>query len=206
MDTMFEHAYDLERNNARGNESGHTALARRITKPFMPCAVVAAVALAAGVSAQAFAAPPGGPTANEVFSGCTFDAAALDNILNIGNSDRNALTDVDADPAGDVVADYIVIYRVGTQNNGQALSAGGTTGVVVCVSTNKTVSASAEGVPVPNGVDQPGASSVDILATQGASVLQYQVNGGDRDGQIENRLCHSTDTGTDCDLVQEPLP
>lgn len=206
MNIMSRFTDLIERAGAAGGKLAPCISHPLIAKPARSFAMLTAVTMAIGFAQQTSAAPPGSPTANEVFSGCTFDAGMLDDLLNISNSDRNALTDSDADPQGDVVAHYIVIYRADTQNNGQVLSAGGATGVVVCVATNKTVSASAEGVPVPNGVDHPGAASVDILATQGGSVLQFDVNGGSRDGDVENRFCHSTDTGIDCVLVQEPLP
>lgn len=161
-------------------------------------AMLMAAGLALGFAGQALAGPPGGPAANEVFSACSYDPAALDGILNIGASDRGKFAD-----SGDVVSsNYIVIYVRDTQNNGQELDAGGATGPVVCVANTDTASASAESVPIPNDIDQPDAVSIDILATQGGSILQHRVNGGDRGGDIENRVCLSTDTGVDCVLVQ----
>ena len=166
-------------------------------------AMLMAAGLALGFAGQALADRPGSPAANEIFAACSYDAAALDGILTIAPAHRNDLAD-----AGDAVtSNYIVIYVLDTQNNGQELDGGGTTGPVVCVATPDTASASAESVPIPNEVDHPGGTtSVDILAIQGGSILQHRVNGGDRDSDIENRVCLSTDTEVGCVLVQKLLP
>lgn len=202
---MFKFENPRERAGESGGKIAARGLSVYLTWPAKSLAILTAAGLAIGFAGQGLAGPPGGPAANEVFSGCEFDPVLLDNALTIDNGDMSQFMD------GEVIASYIVIYRRDTQNNGQALGSDEFTGPVVCVATpldenstaeNVSASASAESVPVPNEVDQPDATSVDILATQGGSILQYRVNGGDRNENIENRVCLSTDTGVDCVLVQ----
>lgn len=195
---MFKLTDHRERAGAHSGKLAACVFHAFATRPVRSLALLTTAALAAGLAKQALADPPGSPTANELYSGCTFNPADLPGFVSIPTAHLNGL-------AGDtVVGHYIVIYRMDTLNNGQVLDGGGATGPIVCVANTKAVSASAESVPVPNSADQPDAVSVDIRATQGASILQYEVNEGLRNGHVENRLCHSTDTGIDCVLVQEP--
>ena len=107
-----------------------------------------------------------------------------------------------------VAIDFIVVNSVPQDNDGQPLKTGGTTGPILCSfsggipvpPTPYRIATTTESTLIPGG----DAASVDILSNQQQSVLQYRINGGTRNGQIEKRVCQTTDGNTDCFRLFKP--
>lgn len=166
-----------------------TKLAQTLTTIF-----VAALAFG-GLAGQSLAAPPGAPADGEVYFDCTIGVGGLSGFT-LGDETAFAGLDID----------YIVIYNVENDFNGQQLNGGGTTGPIVCTASGLSVSASAESVPIPNNTDNPDIESIDILENNGNFILKYENNDtapllGSMDGNIDNRVCVTAD-GVYCALIQ----
>jgi hypothetical protein len=105
-----------------------------------------------------------------------------------------------------VQASYILIYVRQNPNDGQRLD--GTpptfTGPVLCINSDtESIDQTTETTAIPNSTNHPGVTSVDILGTEEALHLRYELNpppgpGGD----IEKRVCHTAATNTDCFFIQ----
>ena len=107
-----------------------------------------------------------------------------------------------------VAIDFIVVHSVPQENDGQPLRAGGTTGPIICSfsggipvpPTPYRIETTRENVLIPSG----DATSATILSNQQQSVMQYRINGGTRNGQIEKRICQTTDGNSDCFRLFKP--
>jgi hypothetical protein len=145
-----------------------------------------------------------GPLANRVWAGCTLNSTTVNNISNrikLGTGIDGTKTDVS----------FIVVYTFKNPNNGQALTAGGETGPVVCIAPNVRIEKTREAEDIPTAEDQ-GASvlNVDLLDLSEALLIRYGYTLGTK--QIkENRFCHTVanpatgtpgnpppETNTDC--------
>jgi hypothetical protein len=188
------------RMTSREGWSRAPRLVRRIFKePAQSLATLAIAASVAGVWFQAVAAPPGAPQANRIFANCTFTTADLQSILNIPNSSLNKFA------TNQIQASYILIYVRQNRNDGQQLD--GTpatfTGPVLCINADsEVIDQTTETTAIPNSTNHPGTTSVDILGTEEAFHLQYQLNPPAVGGDIEKRVCHTAATNTDCFFIQ----
>lgn len=194
--------------------------AKRESAPARAAACVcAALALAAaallGSTALAQSVPD--PEANRVWGGCVLSAGEagtveglLADIAESDNADEAAELDHDNLQVG-----FVVVYALSTPNDGQPLGdESGFTGPIICINPDQVDITAFEGdgetpltetSEIPTDTGPPGADTVDILAAEEAFILQYQVNGGDSDGNIEKRICHTVGGETDCFIVF-PLP
>jgi len=167
----------------------------RYTRPTRLLAALAAGGLLFGASAQSLAAPPGAPVADRVFAECTFTTADLQLLTNVPNSSLNKFV------GSELQGSYILIYVRGNPNDGQALSAGGFTGPVMCINSDtETIDQTAENTAIPNPTNHPGVASVDVRGAESAFHLQYELN--PTPGDIEKRVCHTVAGNTDCFFVQ----
>lgn len=185
-----------DRGGARGAQ-----IARRPRIAQACSAMALASAFVAAVSVQALAAdstPP--PAKDKVWGGCRLSAttvSALENDLEapggIGNNKA--------------AVSFVVIYTLANDNNGQLLKGTDFTGAVICTNPSAVGIAAfdktgtnllTETTDIPTQTDPGNAPSVDILEAEEMFSLKYQLNGGANAGDIEKRVCHTTDNNVDC--------
>jgi hypothetical protein len=169
---------------------------------------VAALALAASFIAMAppaMADPAGSPTANRVFYDCKFTINDLRTALKIDQGDKNSFfTNL-------LEASYVIVYVRANPNNGQRLD--GTTptytGPVVCTNFPSTdnIFQTPDTSPIPNPTNHPGVESVDILANDLTTDIQYlprlAPNGVLKPVEkTEKRVCISAGPHVDCFFIQ----
>lgn len=195
---MYEIRYILKSERLKRRGRNFRALGWTIR----PLAALASFAIACGYIANQSLAdhPIDSPADGEVYSGCTFNAGALNGAL--------VLDHPSSFPGGNIDPQYIIIFTVDGELNGQALAGGGgaSTGPIVCIAdTTHHVIDSTESVPVPNGDHNPGVESVDVTGNLATMVLQYENNdtdlSGSLDGVVDNRVCITSGDGVDCVLV-----
>ena len=142
--------------------------------------------------------PP--PVADHAWGGCSLPASLRTQL-------NNAIKATASTKFASVSVDFIVVHSVAADNDGQPLTTGGTTGVILCTFKGGTSAATPtqETTPIPDtaGV-HPGSTNIDILTNQEQSVLQYKLNNGALAGTIEKRVCQTTDGNTDCYRVYKP--
>lgn len=177
-------------------------------------ATVLAAALLVGGSIEALAQDPPDPAKDKVWGGCLLDTATVSELI----------ADIQAGPGIDdpgVKVSYVVVYTRANDNNGQPLIATppgpGFTGPVICRNPDEVdITARDNATPTPNPLkettdiptqtDPGGATTVDIKSAEEAFILQHELNGGTNDGDIENRVCHTTDANVDCFLIFPAAP
>jgi hypothetical protein len=172
---------------------------------------VAALALAAlfiAMAGPAIADPAGTPTPNRVFFNCTFTIAGLRDALTISTGNKTKFF------VDQIEASYIIVYVRANPNNGQRLD--GTpatfTGPVVCTNFPSTdnIFQTPDTSPIPNATNHPGVESVDILASDETTDIQYLPRLAP-DGVLkpkekaEKRLCLTAGPNVDCFFIQ-PQP
>jgi len=216
----------LKTNRAVPNRDSHET-ARRLGASWL-AVPVRSIAMGVGAAAIAFwlvAAPKQALSAEEgaLVTECTFNLAAL----------KGAITDIDPDldpggsssPGANLEISYIVVYSRVNDFDGQAFDPSGPaplayTGPVFCYNDDTSaeeVLQDAESVPIPNSAWHRNVESIDILDDQQALIMRHRLNDDDpagadpadlhdgpRDGEIENRFCHSSGGNTRCVLVREP--
>jgi hypothetical protein len=138
------------------------------------------------------------PTADRIFSECTFTTGAattrgtLNSALHISPQDLNLLQ------GGEVQASYILIYVRENPNDGQDLkSSPSFTGPILCINEDTV-----DIVETTEGTEIPGP--IDILGAEEASHLQYRPTGGTV-ADTEKRVCHTVASNTYCFNIQ-PQP
>jgi hypothetical protein len=115
----------------------------------------------------------------------------------------------------DVSVDFIVAHSVPNENDGQPLKANPTrfTGPIVCSFSGGVpvppppfkIARTTENTVIPDELpNNGGATKVDVLSTQQQWVLQYRFKDGDKQGQIEKRICQTVDGNTDCFRLFKP--
>jgi len=169
-------------------------------------AMALALALVVGGSVQALAQDPPNQEANKVWGGCSLDPATVSELE----------TDIEAGGIPNAKVDFIVVYSQENPNNGQKRSGPGYTGPVICTNPNEVditafdKNGEAGGVrlsettDIPTQTDAGGAMTVDILSAEEAFVLQHKLKDGSNTGEIQNRVCHTTDANVDCFLIFPP--
>lgn len=172
--------------------SSHAASPRLMNRPAL--SMVLLVGLLAGLPSAA----PADPTADRIFSECTFTTGAsttrgtLNSALHISPQDLNFLQ------GNEVQASYILIYVRENPNDGQDLkNSPSFTGPILCTNED-TVSV----VETTEGTEILGP--VDILGAEEASHLQYRPTGGTM-ADTEKRVCHTVASNTYCFNIQ-PQP
>ena len=166
-------------------------------------AAALASVLVVGGSVEAFAQDTPDPGKDKVWGGCVLDT--LTTVPNLIADIQEGLNI--SDPG--VTVSFVVVYTNANNNNGQPLTApsGAFTGPVICTNPDAVdITAKDEnGAPLKETTDIPGgidgtspADDVDIKSAEEVFILQYKVNGGDLDGDTENRVCHTTDANVDC--------
>ena len=176
---------------SRSSEGGHS-YARLSTR------TVSFVVLLAGLLAGLPSPAQADPTADRIFSECTFTTGAsttkgtLNSALHISSQDLNLLQ------GGQVQASYILIYVRENPNDGQDLQGSPSfTGPILCTNED-TVDA----VETTEGTEITGP--IDIVGAEEASHLQYRPTGGTM-ADTEKRVCHTVASNTYCFNIQ-PQP
>jgi hypothetical protein len=118
-------------------------------------------------------------------------------------------------PEENVEIAFVVVYALNNPNNGQPVP-GGFTGPIICTNPgneevtgvgitgfNRFNQLLTEASEIPTDTDPGAADSVDIVGAEEAFILQYQLNGGSNDGNVEKRICHTVAGNTDCFIVHE---
>ena len=167
-------------------------------------AVAALAAVFIAMAPPAIANPAGTPTANRVFFNCTFTTAGLRNALQISTANKNKLF------LDQIEASYIIVYVRANPNNGQRLD--GTTatytGPVLCTNfgsptATDNIFQTPDTRAIPNQIDHPDVESIDILASEETTDIQYLPNlvgGGQK--PIEKRVCITAGPNVDCFFIQ----
>ena len=172
----------------------HIFLAQRGSLAVAALAVLAML----GGAGRAEAAPAPAPVKDHAWGGCVLGPVArvlLETAIKVQSSKL----------AG-VYIDYIVVHSVTADNDGQPLTTGGKTGVILCTFQGTSqAAATTETTPIPDAAAaHPGSTNIDVLTNQEQSVLQYKLNDGSLAGKTEKRVCQTTDGNTDCFRVFKP--
>jgi hypothetical protein len=167
-------------------------------------AVALASAILLGGSVQVLA-----QTADHVYGGCELSFEAIQ-ALQTDASVEDTEGEEGPEPVPARIS-FVVVYSLTDDpddNDGQALGAG-STGPVICINTDEVGITDFEEVTedsdIPTETDPAGADTVDILETEESFIIKYQLNGGDNDGNIEKRICHTVDENVDCFIIS-PVP
>ena len=166
-------------------------------------AMVLASVLLVGGSIEAFAQDTPNPAKDKVWGGCVLDT--LTTVPNLIADIQEGLNI--SDPG--VTVSFVVVYTKANNNNGQPLTTPSGVLQVLLSARIRTRSTSPqktrteaplkETTDIPGGIDGASpADDVDIKSVEEVFILQYKVNGGDLDGDTENRVCHTTDANVDC--------
>ena len=192
---MIETTKTLSSAKDSGNDAPNSTRAaspRLVNRPAL--SMVFLVGLLAGLPSAA----PADPTADRIFSECTFTTGAsttkgtLNSALHISQQDLNLLL------GGEVQASYILIYVRENPNDGQDLNNSPSfTGPILCTNEDTV-----DIVETTEGTEIPG--SIDILGAEEASHLQYRPTGG-MVADTEKRVCHTVASNTYCFNIQ-PQP
>ena len=190
-----------------GARVGYGARARRAQAPRRrritgACEAMAlASALIVGGSVQALAQDPPDPAANRVWAGCVLDDTSPTGTV------ANLKADLEKGgiPVGEV--SFVVVYTLANDNDGQDRGDGSFTGPVICTNSAEVVitAEDEDGDPLTERTDIPtqthtGAATTDtvnLLSAEEFLILQYSLNFAPV-GQIEKRVCHTTDANVDC--------
>lgn len=122
-------------------------------------------------------------------------SAQFANRLGLCELSAGTITALQADVDRNIVVEgtpeiaFVVVYSITNDNNGQALSGGGTSGPILCgpgFITNP---------PFPTDADAD-VSDIDILDAAEAFLLRYEGTGGS--SPPETRFCHTTNANVDC--------
>jgi hypothetical protein len=163
------------------------------------CAAIAlASALLVGSMGAAIAQSPPAPAPNKAWGGCTLDAdavAALESRINAGGQFDDSLD-------GPFKVSFVLVYALDNDNDGQPLEPANVedplefTGAILC--TNDVAGDPGE-VDIVTTTETTTISNVDLLDAEQTFVLQYEGAGG-----IQKRVCHKTDSSTDCFRIFSP--
>jgi hypothetical protein len=143
--------------------------------------------------------PP--PAPDKLWGGCVLDEATVAGLIRsvgAGNGLQQSTAEVS----------FVVVYTLDNDNDGQPLSGSGSnfTGPVICTNPQavnitafaKDRSPLKEITDIPTQTDPGNATSADILESEEALILQYRLNNGGNAGDIEKRVCHTTEGNVDC--------
>lgn len=121
------------------------------------------------------------PSPDHVWGGCQLSEAAV-----------TALNGSLAPAIGSPQIDFVMVYSLQNDNDGQSL-VGGHTGPVLCINPdNVAVEPTNENTSIGSAM-----ALIDITALEQASILQYEKV----DGLREKRVCHNVAGNTDCFLI-----
>jgi len=130
-------------------------------------------------------APNSDPEDGRVYAGCVLSPSTVADIE--ADIENSAMASEEVAPIGDADVDFIVVYAIDKDNNGQSISGGGTTGPVICRSPNNTdITVTTEDTDIEN---------VNILDADDAFVLRYQI---EEEPGAADRICHTVDDVVDC--------
>lgn len=181
---------------AAGRADDRRPVSRRRSATFLPALLVAGLAIGVSPGALAQAVP------DHVFDGCVLNS-------NSGEGEIDTIAGLEADlevgsGIGDAQVDFVLVYSLANDNDGQDLGEAGFTGPILCTRPAVVgvagVNSTATDENTPIGTE---ADPVDITALEQALILQY-----DKDGTREKRICHTVAGNTDCFLITTapPLP
>lgn len=143
----------------------------------------AAGLLIAGLVQPAFSQTLNNPQNARFFAGCVLPMSAV-RAIEDAIGDASITGGQQRIPSPDL--DFIVVYAIDKDSNGQNLAGGGTTGPILCRSAQNTeVVVTSEDTPIENA---------DILDPDEALVLRYQ----DQGSGAADRVCHSVENNVDC--------
>lgn len=153
-----------------------------------------------GVSVGALAQQPPAPAANHVWGSCVLTPAAVTELQDSLTA-AGGLPSGEGDPLPQV--DFVIVYSLQNNNDGQALGTG-LTGPIVCTnSVTVTIETTTEDTPIPSLTDQADGITVDIEGIEEALLLQYQKMQNNAPlGGREKRVCHTVAGNTDCFLIK----
>jgi len=128
---------------------------------------------------------PDPPEDGRVYAGCVLGSDTVSRIL--GDIENSAISSEDELSPIDPDLDFIVVYAIANDNNGQPIVEGGTTGPVICRSADVTdITVTTEDTDIEN---------VNILDADDAFVLRYQI---EEEPGAADRICHTVDDVVDC--------
>jgi hypothetical protein len=159
--------------------------------------IPAAMVVLLGATLPASANSPG-PVKDRAWGACKLSQS-------IRNSLASSIKSASGNKYSSVSVDFIVVHSISLDNNGQPLTTGGHSGAILCTFQGASAAtATQETTPIPNATNHPASTNIDILSNQQQSVLQYELNNGTLAGNIEKRVCQTTDRNTDCFRVYKP--
>lgn len=180
-----------QRGSNDASQATHIAPLRSAIRSSVPGLLCAGLILGLGSHAEA------DPTANRIYSNCTFTLSDLEGL---------EIADLESLNGGQLQASYIIIYVRENPNDGQEIGTTGSfTGPILCTNSATDVAIpTTETTLIPDSGS--GADSVNILGAEEVSHLQYEPNFIEGVGDPEKRVCHTVAGNTDCFLIRPKPP